>query len=88
MWMSQSGSSASSEMRYHANSVNSMPDQTNTRATTSTPSRAISRTRASGLRDSCGQTSTSKCVLSRTPIIAPIITVQTRRKRAISSVQM
>ena len=41
-----------------------------------------------GRRDSRGQTSTSKWVLSRTPIIAPIMTVQTSRKRAISSVQM
>jgi len=35
-----------------------------------------------------GQTSTSKCEPSRTPIIAPIITIQMKRKRAISSVQI
>ena len=45
------------------------------------------RTRV-GARRQLGQTSTSKCVLSRTPIMAPIITVQTKRNRAISSVQM
>ena len=37
---------------------------------------------------SSGQTSTSKCVPSRTPTIAPSITIQMKRKRAISSVQM
>ena len=35
-----------------------------------------------------GQTSTSKCVPSRTPIMAPSITIQMNRKRASSSVQM
>ena len=40
MWISQSGSSASSEMRYQALRVNSMPDHTNTSATTRMPSRA------------------------------------------------
>ena len=46
--------------------------------------------RTRGLRTprQLGQTSTSKWVLSRTPIMAPIMTVQTKRKRAISSVQM
>ena len=43
---------------------------------------------ASPRRDSCGHTSTSKCVDSRTPIMAPIMMVQMKRKRAISSVQM
>ncbi len=37
---------------------------------------------------SSGHTSTSKCVPSRTPIIAPSITIQMKRKRAISSVQI
>ena len=37
---------------------------------------------------SCGQMSTSKCVPSRTPIMAPIMIIQMKRKRAISSVQM
>ena len=46
------------------------------------------RSSASARGDSRGQTSTSKCVLSRTPIMAPIMTIQTNRKRAISSVQM
>ena len=35
-----------------------------------------------------GQTSTSKCVPSRTPIMAPSITIQMKKKRAISSVQI
>ena len=88
MWISHSGSSASSEMRFQAKRVNSMPAQTNTSATTSTPSRPTSRSAASPRGDSRGQTSTSKCVLSRTPIMAPIMIVQMNRKRAISSVQM
>ena len=35
-----------------------------------------------------GQTSTSKCVPSRMPTIAPSMTIQMNRKRASSSVQM
>ena len=37
---------------------------------------------------SSGQTSTSKCVPSRTPIIAPSMTIQMKRKRDSSSVQI
>ena len=46
------------------------------------------RTAASPRRDRVGQTSTSKCALSRTPTMAPIMIIQMNRKRAISSVQM
>ena len=46
------------------------------------------RTAASLRRDRVGQTSTSKWLLSRTPTMAPISTIQMNRKRAISSVQM
>jgi hypothetical protein len=88
IWINQRGSSASSEMRYHAKRVNSMPDHTNTSATTRMPQRARSLTAASTRRGTLGQTSTSKWVLSRTPIMAPIMIVQMNRKRAISSVQM
>ncbi len=86
--MSHSGSSASSDMRYQANWVKWMPAHTNTSAAANTPRRPISRTRASALGDRRGHTSTSKCVDSRTPIMAPIMMVQMNRKRAISSVQM
>ena len=88
MWMSHIGNSASSEMRFQANFVNSMPAQTKTSAKIRTPMCETMRTAASPRGRNCGQTSTSKCVYSRTPIIAPIMIVQMNRKRAISSVQM
>ena len=37
---------------------------------------------------SSGHRSTSKCALSRMPTIAPIMIIQMKKKRAISSVQM
>ena len=43
---------------------------------------------AAGRGERRGQTSTSKCVPSRTPSIEPIMIVHTNMKRAISSVQM
>ena len=46
------------------------------------------RSSAFGARPSSGQRSTSKCVPSRMPTIAPIMIIQMKRKRAISSVQM
>jgi hypothetical protein len=87
-WIIQSGRSASSDVRFQANRVNSSPPHTNTTAIASTPSRARIRTMASLRRDRSGQTSTSKCCDSLMPTMAPIMMVQTNRKRAISSVQM
>ena len=87
-WMNQSGRSASSEVRFQAKRVNSMPAKTNTQAIASTPSRPSSRATASPRGASCGHRSTSKCVDSRTPTMAPIMIVQMNMKRAISSVQM
>ena len=63
-------------------------DQTNTSAKTSTKTCETMRNSAFAARPELGHTSTSKCVLSRTPIIAPIMTIQMNRKRAISSVQI
>jgi TRAP-type C4-dicarboxylate transport system permease small subunit len=57
-------------------------------AIANTPIRARIRTMASLRRDKSGQTSTSKCCDSLMPTMAPIMIVQTNRKRAISSVQM
>ena len=88
MWIIQSGRSASSDVRYQAKRVNSVPAHTNTSASARMPSRAMMRTAASPRRDRVGQTSTSKWLLSRTPTMAPISTIQMNRKRAISSVQM
>ncbi len=88
MWISQSGSSASSEMRFQANRVNSMPNQRKTSASASTAIPLTIRSAAAPRAPSCGQTSTSKCVPSRTPSIAPNMIDQMKRKRAISSVQM
>src|SRR5439155_14298365 len=87
-WIIHSGRSASSEVRYQAKRVNSVPARTKTRASASTPSRARILMAASARRDRSGHTSTSKCELSRTPTMAPIMIVQMNRKRAISSVQM
>ena len=83
------GRSASSEVWFHPNCTNLMPYQTNTSANTST--KTIETMRSAALRARLaarGHTSTSKCVASRTPIIAPSITIQMKRKRAISSVQI
>jgi len=43
---------------------------------------------AAGRGPRSGQTSTSKCVRSRMPIMAPSITIQMKRKRLSSSVQI
>ena len=85
--MSQSGRSASSDVLFQANRVNSDPAHTNTSASARMPRRARIRTAASARRGSSGQTSTSKCNASLTPTIAPIMIVHMNRKRAISSVQ-
>ena len=86
-WISQSGSSASSEIRFQAKRVNSIPAQTKTSASTST-NRHDEIERGLRARPIRGHTSTSKCVPSRMPSIAPIMIIQMKRKRAISSVQM
>ena len=86
--MSHSGKSASSDVLFQANRVNSDPAHTNTSAIARMPRRAMIRTAASARRDSSGQMSTSKCYASLTPTMAPIMIVQMNRNRAISSVQM
>ena len=75
-------------MRYQAKRVNSVPATTKITANANTPSRATILMSASPRRGRSGHTSTSKCELSRTPTMAPIMMVQMNRKRAISSVQM
>ena len=82
------GRSASSEVWFQPNCTNLMPYQTKTNAKTSTKIIETMRSTAFARGFSCGHTSTSKCVASRTPIIAPSITIQMKRKRAISSVQI
>ena len=80
--------SASSEVWFQPNCTNWMPYQTNTSAKTSTKTIETMRSIALARGLSSGHTSTSKCVPSRTPTIAPSITIQMKRKRAISSVQI
>ena len=76
-------------MRFQAKRVKSMPHQRNTSAKTSTNTPATSAERRRARAGPCrGQRSTSKCVPSRTPTMAPIMIVQMKQKRAISSVQM
>ena len=87
-WMSQSGRSASSEVRFQAKRVNSMPAETKTQRTRARRAGRAAARRASPRGDSCGHRSTSKCVDSRTPTMAPSMIVQMNMKRAISSVQM
>ena len=82
------GSSASSEFWFHPNCTNLMPYQTNTSASTSTNTFETTRSSALARGASSGQRSTSKCALSRMPTIAPIMIIQMKKKRAISSVQM
>jgi hypothetical protein len=82
------GMSASSEVWFQPNWTNLVPYQTNMSANTRTNTieTMCSNALARGL--SSGHTSHSKCDPSRTPIIAPSITIQMKRKRAISSVQI
>ena len=49
---------------------------------------ATMRNTALARGDRSDQISTSKCSRSRTPMMAPIITIQMKKKRLISSVQM
>ncbi len=86
--MSQSGSSAISLMRNQANSVNSQPHQTKAAAKTRVNTPETSSTTASCRGERRGNTSTTKWMRSFIASMAPIMTVQTSRKRAISSVQM
>jgi hypothetical protein len=87
-WIIHNGSSASSEMRFRAFSVNSQPNQMNMPASTSTATFAQMRSAACRRGPRVGHRSTSKCVPSRMPSIAPSMIDQTNMKRAISSVQM
>ncbi len=65
-----------------------MPHHTKTSANTSTHRFEMMRSSAVPFGPRSGQTSTSKCVCSRMPIIAPSITIQMKRKRESSSVQI
>ncbi len=82
------GSSASSEFWLQPNCTNLMPYQRNTSASTSTNMFETSRSSALARGFSSGHRSTSKCALSRMPTIEPIMIIQMKKKRAISSVQM
>src|SRR6185295_3452940 len=87
-WIIHSGRSASSETRFQAKRVNSQPAQRKTKAKRRMKTLAASCSAAVPFAPRVGHTSTSKCEPSRTPIMAPIITIQMKRKRAISSVQI
>ena len=82
------GSSAISEVWFQPKRTNSTPHQTKTSAKTSTKTLETMRSSALGRGASSGHTSTSKCVRSRTPTMAPSMIIQTKRKREASSVQM
>src|SRR5712671_2576662 len=82
------GSSASSESCSQPKRTNSMPHQMNTSANASTNRSETMRSSAAAFGPRSGQTSTSKWLCSRTPIIAPSITIQMKRKRESSSVQI
>ena len=82
------GSSASSEFWFQPNCTNLIPYQRKTSAITRTNRLDTIRSSAFARGFISGQRSTSKCALSRMPTIAPIMIIQTKKKRAISSVQM
>ena len=82
------GSSASSEFWLQPNWTNLMPYQMNTSAITSTNTFETTRSSAFARGFISGHRSTSKCALSRMPTIAPIMIIQMKKKRAISSVQI
>ena len=65
-----------------------MPYQMNTRASTSTNTLDTIRSSAFVRGASSGHRSTSKCPPSRIATIEPIMIIQMKKKRAISSVQM
>ena len=65
-----------------------MPYQMNTSAITSTNTSATTRSSALARGFSSGQRSTSKWAPSRMPTIEPIMIIQMKKKRAISSVQI
>ena len=88
MKMSHIGRSAISEVWFQPKEVNCTPHHRNTIAVSSMNSDDTRRRIALARGLSSGQTSTSKCVPSRTATIAPSITIQMKKKRAISSVQM
>src|SRR5688572_4038971 len=87
-WIYQSGSSASSEMRFSAKRVKSMPHHRKTKAKPSTKTLATRRIAACARGLSGGHRSTTKWVPSRMPTIAPSMIDQMKQKRASSSVQM
>src|SRR5207237_6602320 len=87
-WIIHNGRSASSETRFQAKRVNSQPAQRKTKAKRRMKAPATSCNAAVAFAPRSGQTSTSKCEPSRTPTIAPIITIQLKRKGDISSFQM
>src|SRR5437773_1013837 len=82
------GSSASSESWSQPKRTNWMPHQTNTSANTSTQRFETMRSSAVCRGPRSGQTSTSKWLCSRMPIMAPSITIQMNRNRESSSVQI
>ena len=86
-WMSHSGRSASSDVRFQAKRVNSMPADDEDERHARMPSArgcGLPPRRARHLRPDVDL----EVRASRTPIMAPIMMVQMNRKRAISSVQM
>jgi hypothetical protein len=82
------GMSASSDVWSQPNCTKRMPYQTKTSANRRTNTVETMRSSALARGLSSGHTSHSKCDASRTPIIAPSMTIQMKRKRAISSVQI
>ena len=82
------GSSASSEVWFQPKRRKRLPQTRKTSAKTSTKTFETMRRSAPARGPRSGQTSTSKWVRSRMPIIAPIITIQMNRKRDSSSVQI
>ena len=88
MKISHIGRSASSEVWFQPNLVKSMPHQIITPVKIATKPLATMRRIALVRGEVSFQMSTSKCSRSRTPMIAPIITIQMKKKRLISSVHM
>ncbi len=75
-------------MRLSAKRVKSMPHHRNTSAKISTNTLATTRIAACARGFSGGKRSTTKCVPSRMPTMAPSMIDQMKQKRASSSVQM
>ena len=88
MKMNAIGSSASSEVWSQPKRTNWMPHHTKTNANTRTKRLVTICRNALGHGGRSGNTSTTKCEPSRTPIIAPSMIIQMKRKRESSSVQI